>query len=110
MEYVKDGRLRPWYYSKEQVLGSAITLNFDYKPRPVRLVGTVMDAYCSQTSLRGGVKVSSRNDETNVMLWVPFGNPTIKHEMAPSKDSFEHYLNERDKWDEAWMTGKARLK
>jgi hypothetical protein len=110
LDYIKQGRLRPWYYTKEQVVGSPVTLNFDYQPRPVRLVGTVMDSFCHQSSLRGGVKVVSRTDETNVSLWVPFGNPKLKYDMTVSSGAFDHYMDERDKWDEAWITGRARLK
>lgn len=110
MDYIKQGRMRPWYYTKEQVIGAPITLNFDYQPRPVRLVGTVMDSFTQSSSLRGGVKVYARNEETNVSLWVPFGNPKLKYELTSAEGSFDHFLDERDKWDEAWMTGRARLK
>lgn len=110
MEYIKNGRMKPWQYSKEQVLGAPITLNFDYNPRPVRLIGTIMDAHTTRTSLKGGLKVFAKNEETNMMLWVPSGNPKLKFEVSNSVGAFEHYLDERDKWDEAWMTGRARIK
>lgn len=110
MESMKQGRLKPWRYTKEQILGAPITLNFDYNPRPVRLIGTVMDAHTAETSLKGGLKVFARNEETNMMLWVPAGNPKLRYEITASRGSFDHYLNERDKWDEAWFTGRARLK
>jgi len=110
MEYIRKGRMRPWHLSKEQVLGAGITLNLDYNPRPVRLVGTVMDLHGTQSQLRGGIKVYARHEDTNVQLWVPFGNPKLKYEIsATDAKSFDHYLAERDKWDEAWITGKARL-
>lgn len=110
VESMKQGRMKPWKYTKEQILGSPITLNFDYNPRPVRLIGTVMDAHTTETSIKGGLKVFARNEEANMTLWVPAGNPKLKHEITATRGSFEHYLNERDKWDEAWLTGRARLK
>lgn len=110
LEYVKRGYVKPWAYTKEQVLGSGAALNFDYQPKPVRLLGTVMDIYGHQTSLKGGVKVISKQDETNVMLWVPLANPKLKSEISASANQFQHFLDERDKWDEIWMTGRARIK
>lgn len=35
MDAIKKGRMKPWKYSKEQIIGSPITCNFDYNPRPV---------------------------------------------------------------------------
>lgn len=110
MESMKAGRLKPWRYTKEQILGAPVTLNFEYNPRPVRLIGTIMDAHTSETSLKGGLKVFAKSEETNVMLWVPVGNPMLRYEVTASRGSFDHYLNERDKWDEAWLTGRARIK
>jgi hypothetical protein len=111
LEYVKAGRIRPWYRTKEAVVGCPITLNFDYNPRPVRLIGTVMDAHCSQTSLQGGIKVYARNEEANISLWVPAGNPKLRYELTHTRTdgAFEQYLDERDKWDEAWQSGRARI-
>lgn len=113
LEYIKAGRIKPWWYSKEQVLGAPVTLNFDYSPRPVRLIGTVMDAFCQQSSLKGGIKVYARNEETNMQLWIPAGNPKLKYDIGSgstgASGAFEHYLDERDRWDEAWMTGRARI-
>lgn len=110
VEAIQKGRLKPWKYTKEQVLGAPVTCNFDYNPRPVRLVGTVMDAHTTETSLKGGIKVYSRNEETNVMMWIPAGNPKLQYDITSVSGNFQHYLNERDKWDEAWMTGRARMK
>lgn len=119
LEYIRAGKIKPWYFRKEQVIGAPVTLHFDYQPRPVRLVGTVMDAFCHQTSLKGGIKVYARTEATSVMTWVPFGNPRLRHDIQQgsakgggnqSGAAFENYLNERDRWDEAWITGKARLK
>lgn len=110
LESLKSGRMKPWRYSKEQILGAPITLNFEYNPRPVRLIGTILDAHTTETSLKGGLKVFAKSEETNMCLWVPAGNPQLKYEVTASRGSFEHYLNERDKWDEAWVTGRARIK
>lgn len=110
LEYVKQGTLRPWFYTKEQMLGNGVALHLDYQPRPVRLIGTVMDVYGHETSLKGGLKIISKHEETNVALWVPLANPKIRHEVTGAANSFQHFLDERDKWDEAWMTGRARLK
>ncbi len=110
LEYVRRGFVRPWAYTKEQVIGSGVALNFDYQPRPVRLLGTVMDVYGHQTSLKGGVKVVAKHDETNVLMWVPLANPKLKAELSAGAGQFRHFLDERDKWDEAWMTGRARIK
>nr|CCC89306.1 conserved hypothetical protein [Trypanosoma congolense IL3000] len=110
MESVREGRMRPWKYTKEQILGAPVTCNFEYNPRPVRLIGTVMDAHTEETSIKGGMKVYARNEETNMMLWIPAGNPKLRHEVTSTKGSFQHYLDERDKWDEAWITGRARIK
>lgn len=110
VEALKQGRMKPWRYTKERVLGAPITLNFDYNPRPVRLIGTVMDAHTTETSLKGGLKVFSKSEETNMTLWVPAANPKLRYEVTAVRGSFEHYLNERDKWDEAWLTGRARIK
>ena len=110
MESIRKGRLRPWHLTKDQLLGSGITMNFDYNPRPVRLVGTVMDIHGTQSQLRGGVKVYARHEDTNMLVWVPFGNPKLKYEIRQADSgTFEHYLNERDKWDEAWLTGRATI-
>lgn len=109
VEAIQKGRLKPWKFTKEQVLGAPVACHFDYNPRPVRLIGTVMDAHCTETSLSGGVKVYARSEETNVMLWIPAGNPKLTYEMTGT-GSFQHYLKERDKWDEAWLTGRARIK
>ena len=102
--------MKPWKYEKEQILGSPVALNFDYNPRPVRMIGTVMDVHTMETSIKGGVKVYAKNEETNMMLWIPVGNPKLKFDVTGSKGSFSHYLDERDKWDEAWITGRARIK
>ena len=110
LEYIRRGTLRPWAYAKEQVLGSAVAMNFQYQPRPVRMLGTVMDIYGHHSSLKGGIKVVSKHEETNVMMWVPMANPQMKVEITGSPNAFQHFLDERDKWDEAWMTGRARLK
>ena len=110
MDSIKAGRMKPWNYTKEQILGAPIALNFDYQPRPVRLMGTVMDVHTTQSSLKGGIKVYARNEETNVMMWVPAGNPKLKYEVTSARGAFEHYLDERDKWDEAWATGRSRIK
>ena len=110
MESIKNGRMKPWRYTKEQVLGAPITLNFDYNPRPVRLIGTVMDVHCQETSINAGIKVYAKNEEANIMLWVPTGNPKLRFDISATRGSFEHYLDERDRWDEAWLTGRARLK
>lgn len=109
LEYIKKGKMKPWYYRKEQVLGAPIALNFDYQPRPVRLVGTVMDTFGHQSTLRGAIRVVARNEATNVAMWVPVANPKLRYEMT-GEGSYEHFLDERDKWDEAWMTGRARVK
>ena len=109
LEAIKNGRMKPWKFTKEQVLGASVSLNFDYNPRPVRLIGTVFDAPTTETSIKGGLKVYSRSEETNMMLWVPMGNPKLRYEVTGS-GSFDQYLNERDKWDEAWVTGRARVK
>ncbi len=109
MEYIRSGRMKPWQYRKEQLLGAPVVLNFSYKPRPVRLVGTCMDAFHFSTSLRAGLKVYARSDDANVAAWVPLGNPSIKVDVNPT-GSFQHYLDERDKFDEAWISGKCRLK
>eukprot|EP00744_Colponema_vietnamica_P020101 GILI01028535.1.p1 GENE.GILI01028535.1~~GILI01028535.1.p1 ORF type:complete len:145 (+),score=25.50 GILI01028535.1:84-518(+) len=110
LESIKNGRIRPWKYSKEQVLGAPVSLSFDYNPRPVRLIGTIMDTHSMETSIKGGLKVYSRNEETNMMMWIPSGNPKLRYDITGSAGSFDHYMNERDKWDEAWATGKARVK
>ena len=110
LESIKKGHLKPWRYTKEQILGCPIAVNFDYNPRPVRLIGTVMDAHTTETSLKGGLKVYARNEESNMMLWIPAGNPKLKYEITSSRGNFEQYLDERDKWDEAWITGRARVK
>ena len=110
LEYVKKGQMKPWAYTKEQIIGATATMNFDYQPRPVRMLGTVFDIYGNQTSLKGGIKVVSKQDETNVMMWIPAANPKLKTEVSASANQFQHFLDERDKWDEAWMTGRARLK
>jgi len=110
MEGIRSGRIRPWRWSKEQVLGTPVALNFEYNPRPVRLVGSIMDAHTTETSIKGGIKVYSRSEETNMMFWIPVGNPKLKFEITGSRGNFEHYLDERDKWDEAWITGRARVK
>jgi hypothetical protein len=109
LEYIKNGRMKPWYYRKEQVLGAPAALLFDYEPRPVRLVGTVMDTFGHQSSTRGGLKVYARSEGTNMMLWVPMGNPKIKAELTAAEGSFSQFLAERDKWDEAYNSGRARL-
>lgn len=110
MEYIKNGRLKPWCYRKEQVIGAPVALSFDYDPRPVRLVGTVMDTFGHQSSTRGGLKVYARNEGTNLMVWVPRGNPKIRAELSSTEGSFSQFLAERDKWDEAYHSGKVRLK
>lgn len=110
LEYIKAGTMRPWYYTKEQMIGNGVALHFDYQPRPVRLIGTVFDLFGHESSLKGGLKVVSKHEETNVMLWVPLANPKMRSEITGSANSFQHFLDERDKWDEAWMTGRARLK
>eukprot|EP00760_Papus_ankaliazontas_P029330 PhM_4_TR4207/c0_g1_i1/m.72595 len=110
MENVRSGNLKPWSYRREQVLGAPIALTLDYAPKPVRIVGTVMDCYKEQTSVNGGLKVFAKHDETNMMLWVPLANPAVKVELSASAGTFDHFLDERDRWDEAYMSGKALLK
>jgi hypothetical protein len=110
MSYIKSGKLKPWYYRKEQVLGAPAAVSLDYDPRPVRLVGTVVDAFGTQSSLRGGLKIYSRTEGTNISVWVPAGNPKVRYELSSTEGSFAQFLNERDKWDEAYYSGKARLK
>ena len=102
--------MQPWSYSKEQVLGAPVTLSVAYQPKPLRLVGTIMDTYRDETHLNGGLKVFCKYEETNMMLWVPLANPKIKVEISPATGTFEHFLEDRDRWDEAFMSGKARLK
>ena len=110
MEYIKDGRMKPWSYTREQVLGSPVALSVDYKPKALRIVGTVMDIYKSESNVNGGIKVFAKHEETNMMLWVPLANPKVKVEMSNATGTFEHFLDERDRWDEAFMSGKARMK
>jgi hypothetical protein len=110
LEAIKRGRLRPWAHTKEQVLGCAAAVQFDYNPRPVRMIGTVMDTYGHETSMKGGLKILARQEETNVMMWVPLANPKLKAEVTPTQNAFSHFLDERDRWDEAWLTGRARVK
>eukprot|EP00759_Apiculatamorpha_spiralis_P047628 PhF_6_TR4317/c0_g1_i2/m.5822 len=109
MEYIKNNHMKPWSYTKEQVLGAPVSLSVDYQPKALRVVGTVMDTYKDQTHLNGGIKVSCKQEETNVMMWVPLSNPKVKVELGQSNGmTFEHFLDERDRWDEAYMSGKAR--
>jgi len=109
MEYCKDGRMKPWSYVKEFVLGAPATISVDYKPKPMRIVGTVMNTYKEETSINGGIQVLGKHEETNLMLWVPLANPKVKVEMSTATATFENFLDERDRWDEAFMTGRSRM-
>ncbi|KNH07585.1 hypothetical protein XU18_1762 [Perkinsela sp. CCAP 1560/4] len=110
MEYIKDGRIRPWSYTKEQILGATVSVSIDYHPKPLRLVGTVMDIYKEESNVNGGIKIFTKYEESNFHMWVPLANPKIKVELSNSTGSFEHFLDERDRWDEVYMTGRTQMR
>ena len=110
MEYIKDGRVQPWSYSKEQILGATVSVSIDYQPKPLRLVGTVMDIYKDQSHVNGGIKIFTKYEESNFQMWLPLANPKVKIELSNAVGNFEHFLDERDRWDELYMTGRTTMR
>ena len=110
LEYIQDGRIQAWSYKKDEILGATVAVSIDYKPKPLRIVGTVMDVYKDESNVNGGIKIFTKYEESNFNMWLPLANPAIKIQLADASGNIEQFLNEQDRWDELYMTGRTTMR